>query len=96
MANTLLGYFKDRLTANGCTTKYFNRDFLQTFCKAYKERSYNLEHGIVNDFTSPEYEYNAVMGTKFYNLNGSAYCVFQEEWNAYKKGMEYLNKVLAH
>lgn len=76
-ANTLLGYFKDGLIREHCTTKYFNRAFLAVFVTEYNESKKN---GIAN--------YEKTKETKFYKENGSSYCVFLELWHEYKTAME--------
>lgn len=76
-ANTLLGYFKDGLARQHCTTKYFNRAFLGVFITEYNESKKN---GVAS--------YEKTKTTDFYIKNGGSYCVFLELWNEYKNAME--------
>lgn len=76
-ANTLLGYFKDGLVKQHCTTKYFNRNFLGVYIAEYNE---SHKSGVAN--------YEKTKATDFYRKNGSSYCVFLELWNEYKAAME--------
>ena len=82
--NTLLGYFKSAIVKQGESTKYFNRDFLNTYLTEYKESKKN---GIAN--------YPKTKETRFYKDNSCAYCVFLEAHYEYEKGMEYLRGKLA-
>lgn len=82
--NTLLGYFKSAIAKQGESTKYFNRDFLNTYLTEYKESKKN---GIAN--------YPKTKETRFYKDNSCAYCVFLEAHYEYEKGMEYLRGKLA-
>lgn len=77
--NTLLGYFKTGLVRQGEKTKYFNRDFLNTYLKEYKE-SHEMHRA----------HYPETMKTRFYNENSTAYCVFLELHHEYEKGMARL------
>lgn len=76
-STTLLGYFKYHITAAGETTKYFNRAFLNTYITEYKQSHKN---GRAN--------YPETMKTDFYNKNSTAYCVFLEIYETYRKNMD--------
>lgn len=80
--NTLLGYYKMGLAQQGEKTKYFNRDFLQTYLKEYKESCKNHRAN-----------YPETMKTRFYNENSTAYCVFLELHAEYEKGMARLRSM---
>ena len=94
MSNTLLGYFKNALKAEGYSAKYLNRDFLAKYITAYNERGRNIKRGIFYEYGAPEYEYNKVFTTDFYTKNSGSYTRFIEHWHGYKKGMALLDKAL--
>lgn len=81
-SSTLLGYFKYHITEAGESVKYFNRDFLNTYIREYRE-SHRI--GRAN--------YPDTMKTDFYNKNSTAYCVFLEIYETYRRGMDRLNKI---
>lgn len=81
-SNTLLGYFKNGLTKGHYSTKYLNRDFLNTFISEYNA---SMDAGIAN--------YPRTKETKFYKENSCAYCAFLELWNEYKNGMNYAKSI---
>lgn len=78
-ANTLTGFFRDALTAQKCSAKYFNRAFLVTFIDEYKA---SKKAGAAR--------YPRTIESKFYRENGPAYCVFLELWQEYNERMERL------
>lgn len=96
--DTLLGYFKNDLWnhKNVSSLKYFNRDFLNAYIKAYNERKRNIENGTAVLFdengivTLPEYK--DVHKTDFYIKNGTAYCAFCEAWAEWQELKKAFNK----
>ena len=91
MSTTLYGYFRDAIRNSGHKTTYFNRAFLAEYIAAYKARAAHIEQGICTEYGTPDYEYNDVFNTDFYNKNGAAYCAFIEAWHGYRVGMDLLN-----
>ena len=72
----MLKYFKKRLLQEKCSTKYFNRAFLETFLAEYAE-SKRIGHA----------QYPDTMQSRFYTLNSCAYCVFLELHYEYEKAL---------
>ena len=81
--NTLLGYFKNSLSKQCSSIKYFNRDFLGRYIAAYNE---SHKSGVA--------DYSRIYDTDFYKKNGSAYCVFLEIYADYRKKMDRAAAIL--
>lgn len=96
-ANTLLGWFKDGLRREGCSTKHFNRAFLAEYVHAYNEIKRQVDTDSVAYYEKPDGTVTAeawlpVHETRFYKENGTSYCVFLELWNEYKDMMSRFHR----
>ena len=72
---------KQELKTRCRSTRYFNREFLNTFVAAKKARKRIIENGLDDSYIKDGYiilyhSYDPVYNSKFYNDNSGAYCEF--------------------
>lgn len=76
-------YFKEckrRLQDRRENTKYFNRDFFNTFCRCRKDRAAAIKNGIDDSYVLAGvllfHSWDDVYKSNFYNKNSGCYCEF--------------------
>ena len=77
--------YREALKQQHCSTKYFNKAFLEAYKNARAKAKFNFKHGIDDSYKDPKHEwvtlyhsYDEIYGSKFYQENSGTYCAFLE------------------